>query len=75
MISELPKNSNGRVNFFQFAKMVGERKHKKTDETSDILDAFVAMGGDDDGGGSIDADKLIEIIKEDLKMTINMVIF
>ena len=30
------------------------------------------MGGKEDGGGNIDADKLIGIIKDDLQMTINI---
>ena len=36
------------------------------------MDAYVAMGGDEDGGGSIDAEKLIRIIKEDFEMTIDI---
>ena len=36
------------------------------------MDAYVAMGGDLDGGGFIDADKLIRIIKEDFEMTIDI---
>ena len=30
------------------------------------------MGGDDDEGGHIDADKLIQMIKEDFEMTIDI---
>ena len=52
--------------------MVNKRTGSVEDESLDILDAFVAMGGNEDGGGNIDADKLIEIIKDDLKMTINI---
>ena len=37
------------------------------------MDAFVAMGGQPDGEGSIDADKLIQIIKNDFEMTIDIV--
>ena len=36
------------------------------------MDAYVAMGGDEDGGGYIDADRLIRIIKEDFEMTIDI---
>ena len=36
------------------------------------MDAYVAMGGDEDGGGYIDANKLIKIIKEDFEMTIDI---
>ena len=36
------------------------------------MDAYVAMGGDEDGGGAIDAAKLIHIIKVDFEMTIDI---
>ena len=36
------------------------------------MDAYVAMGGDEDGGGYIDAERLIRIIKEDFEMTIDI---
>lgn len=37
-----------------------------------MLDAFVAMGGQPDGDGSIDADQLIHTIKKEFEMTINI---
>ena len=36
----------------------------ETDE-SELLDAYVAMGGEPDGGGCVDASKLIATIKEE----------
>ena len=71
LVSDL-KDSSGRVSFSDYLNLVSTRKSEGEDETLDILDAFVAMGGNEDGGGNVDADKLIEIIKEDLKMTINI---
>ena len=41
------------------------------DET-ELLDAYVAMGGETDGGGCVDATKLIKTIKEDFEMTIDI---
>ena len=38
----------------------------------DLLDAYVAMGGDKDGGGCIDAQKLIRTIRDDFEMTIDI---
>ena len=38
----------------------------------ELLDAFVAMGGDADGGGCVDATKLIKTIKEEFQMTIDI---
>lgn len=37
-----------------------------------IVDAFVAMGGNPDKSGYVDASKLIKIIKDEFKMTIDI---
>lgn len=34
--------------------------------------AYVAMGGDADKGGYVDRDKLIQVIKHEFKMTIDI---
>lgn len=47
-------------------------KDKEEDGQQNILDAYVAMGGNEDGGGNIDADKLIEVIKDEFEMTIDI---
>ena len=36
------------------------------------MDAFVAMGGDEDGNGCVDANKLIDIMKNEYKLTIDI---
>ena len=36
------------------------------------MDAFVAMGGQEDGDGAIDAQRLIDIIKYEFEMTIDI---
>ena len=42
-----------------------------SDET-ELLDAYVAMGGEEDGGGCVDAGVLIETIKTKFQMTIDI---
>ena len=37
-----------------------------------MLDAYVAMGGDEDGGGCVDAEMLIKTIKGEFEMTIDI---
>ena len=49
-----------------------KRENERGSSDADLLDAFVAMGGDADGGGCVDADKLIETIKKEFEMTINI---
>ena len=71
MISEL-KDNTGFINMVDFTKMVAERKLEACDDSLDVLDAFVAMGGSEDGSGNIDADKLITMIKSELGMTIDI---
>ena len=71
MISEHEEN-HGKVTSFEFTKMVVEHKKEQQDDSNDILDAFVAMGGEEDGGGNIDADRLTAIIKDELEMTIDI---
>ena len=41
-------------------------------DESELLDAFVAMGGEPDGDGCIDAKKLIATIKDEFQMTIDI---
>ena len=48
------------------------REEEKGTSDDDLLDAYVAMGGDEDGGGCVDADKLIETIKKEFEMTIDI---
>ena len=43
-----------------------------TQDETELLDAYVAMGGDADGGGCVDATKLIDTIKNQFQMTIDI---
>ena len=36
------------------------------------MDAFLAMGGDEDGEGKIDTKMLIQVLKRDFEMTIDI---
>ena len=73
MISDADPNNLGTIQFSNFAQIVQEKREseKETDD-ADLLDAYVAMGGDPDGGGCVDADKLIETIKKEFEMTIDI---
>ena len=52
--------------------MAERREQQGGSSEEELLQAFVAMGGEADGDGSIDADKLIDIIKNKFEMTIDI---
>ncbi len=65
MISEIDPNNSGNILYSDFKNLILDReiqRLKGSDET-ELLDAFVAMGGEPDGDGCVDARKLIETIK------------
>ena len=74
MISEVDPNNSGGLSFYQFKGLVQEkRENERGSSDADLLDAFVAMGGEQDGGGCVDADKLISTILNEFEMTIDIV--
>ena len=74
MISELDKNNVGMINFDHLMPFIVDREFErlKGNDESELMDAFVAMGGCEDGSGSVDADILIEIIKNQFAMSIDI---
>ena len=66
-------NTTRRIDENQFMTIIEEirRKQNKSNEADTLL-AYVAMGGDADRGGFVDANKLINIIKNDFEMTIDI---
>lgn len=71
MLADMSDQS-GQITFFDFTKMVVQRKKNTVGADEGILDAYIALGGDEDGGGNIDADKLIDVIKNEFEMTIDI---
>lgn len=66
--------NTGDINLAQFKLIISEKKESENvSSKEDLLDAYVAMGGDDDGGGCVDANKLIDTIKNEFQMTIDIV--
>jgi len=73
MIAEADAENTGEISYAQFKHVIGEqKKNQSATNDEDTIDAFVAMGGQYDKEGSIDADKLIKIIKQDFEMTIDI---
>ena len=73
MIADVDPENTGSLSFFCFKELVvNKREEGKGTDEADLMDAYVAMGGDQDGGGCIDAEQLIRTIKEEFEMTIDI---
>ena len=73
MISTADPENAGHIQFNQFKDLVEERRADAGGSSEEeLLEAFVAMGGQPDGDGFIDADKLIHTIKNEFEMTIDI---
>ena len=74
MITEIDPNNTGDIMYSEFKPYIVEMEVQRlmgSDET-ELLDAFVAMGGQPNGEGFIDAKLLIQTIKHDFNMTIDI---
>ena len=73
-LSEIDPEQTGFIEANAFRNVMIEKEVARlcgTDET-ELLQAFVAMGGQPDGEGSIDAETLIHTIKNEFQMTIDI---
>ena len=74
-LSDIDPENTGYIKYSDFKPRIMEREMAKAlanNDDSELLDAYVAMGGDEDGGGCVDADKLIYTIKQEFGMTIDI---
>ena len=54
-----PRNE-GRISYEEFVKAVmNKRNQEEPSSEQELLDAFIALGGEENGDGSVDASKLI----------------
>ena len=61
LIADIDPENSGFIHYADLKNRILERELAKlrgSDDT-ELLDAYVAMGGDEDGGGCVDAKKLI----------------
>ena len=73
MVSEADRKNDGKINFQVFKQIIIEqKKNELVDNEEDTLDAFVSLGGESEGKGNVDAKKLIDIIKHQFEMTIDI---
>ena len=74
MISDIDPENIGVIPYAEFKVRIVEKEVTRImgADVAELLDAFVAMGGQPDGEGCVDAQKLIHTIKTDFEMTIDI---
>ena len=74
MISEVDENMSGSIDFAEFLKVIENQKERAEnfDDENDMIDAFVACGGEPDKGGHVRRETLVKIIKHDFGLTIDI---
>lgn len=72
--ANLVEGSEHVMNFGEFLRLMTERKLRINTPLSDddLLEAYVACGGDADGGGCVNADILVRVIKNDFELAIDI---
>ena len=67
IIAEIDPENTGSIQYAPFKQKIIAREIARLigSDESELLDAFVAMGGEPDGEGCVDAKKLIYTIKEE----------
>ena len=74
MVADIDPGQTGYIEVSAFKNCIVEKELQRLlgSDESELLDAYVAMGGEPDGGGCVDAGKLIETIKNEFQMTIDI---
>jgi len=74
MISEVDDNMSGSIDFGEFLKVIENQKSRAEnfDDESDMIDAYVACGGEADKSGHVKKSTLVKIIKQDFGLTIDI---
>ncbi len=74
MIAEVDTNANGVVDYAEFVRVL--ECHKARVEAlgndSDLVDAFVACGGNADRSGLVERERLVKIVKEDFGLAMDI---
>jgi Ca2+-binding EF-hand superfamily protein len=62
--SQVDEDGSGQIDFDEFLQVVAMYMPDDQDNEKEILSAYIAMGGDPDKGGFIEADRLRKVVKE-----------
>jgi len=74
LMGAIDEDGSGYINFLEFMNMVKYQKKLALDrdDESDILEAFVALGGHKDRSGHVQRKKLVATIKVDFGLPVNI---
>lgn len=74
MIIEAEDDNTGSINFAEFLHLIDQQKQRNEDKNknSDLMDAYIACGGEEDLSGCVQKDTLIQIIKEEFGLPIDI---
>ncbi|TYZ57156.1 hypothetical protein PybrP1_004151 [[Pythium] brassicae (nom. inval.)] len=74
MIAEVDNDNSGEIEFAEFLKVIEAQKLRAAqfDDESDFIDAFVACGGAPDKSGHVERRMLVQLIKKDFGLPIDI---
>ncbi|CAK4794704.1 unnamed protein product [Aphanomyces euteiches] len=74
MISEVDEDHSGEIEFPEFLRVIEQQKLRamEYDDESDFIDAFVACGGGPDKQGHVERRVLVQLIKKDFGLPIDI---
>ncbi|DAZ93798.1 TPA: hypothetical protein N0F65_009920 [Lagenidium giganteum] len=74
MIAEVDNDHSGEIEFAEFLKVIEAQKIRAAqyDDESDFIDAFVACGGNPDKSGHVERKMLVQLIKKDFGLPIDI---
>lgn len=73
VLTYIDVNNRGQFDYSDFLKAIIFFKNRRdTNNENDYVDAFVAMGGNEDKSGKVDARRLVDVIKNEFDLTIDI---
>lgn len=74
MIIEAEEDQSGSIGFAEFIHIIEQQKLRAlaADKQGDMADAFIACGGEEDLSGCVQRETLIQIVKEEFGLPIDI---
>jgi calmodulin len=74
LLNSVDEDGTGEIDFAEFLKVIEHQKERAedVDNEGDMIDAFVACGGQPDKSGNVKRETLVRIIKQDFGLPIDI---